>query len=271
LIAIAALLLGQAAMPSTYNGVWISTEGFAFTVASPFTVWATIDHRHFSAYQLVTSPSGFRGLFDSSRQLKPGYSPDAQIQAQYDLLSDSTSKFPTDHLDVPLELPCVPAPDKPKTADFGTVEVKNATDRSMHMSWTNAQGQVQYSGDVAKVGGDEVIEITGSYVDRDIVISMADVGKGPKHTLVGTVKLSGVTYRLKGLRVWGRGEITLMPQTRDEVVGTGWVEWDPSTKFSLAIKSSKPQPSDQILAYVALTDNGFTTGATHRLTRLPGQ
>jgi hypothetical protein len=258
-------------MPSSYNGIWVSVEGYPFVVANPYTIWTTINHRHFSAYQVNSTDSGFSGLFNASRDMKPGYSPDPQIEAQYNLLSDSATSFPTPKLDVPMELPCVLVPEQTKTGDFGTVTINNVKDEFMHVDWTNAKGQVEFAGNLTKAGGDDAIDLTGAYVDRDIALSIADVGKGPKHTLVGTATLSGVKYKLKGLRVWSRGTVSLYSQTGDDQIGKGWVEWAPSPKFCLGIKGAKPQPADQILAFVELTKNGFSTGATHRLTRVPNQ
>jgi hypothetical protein len=260
-------------MPVSYNGIWISDQGYAITILNPNTIWATLDHRHYSAFKVVEKGTGiYTGLFDASRSMNPGYSPDPQIVAQYNLLQDTSGEFPTKNLGVPTEIPCVPAPLDSDPSARGTVEIKTGSDPlSLHIAWTDASGQVDFSGNTSKVGGDEQIDLNGAFVDGDLTIALADAGKGPKRSLVGTVIMSGVSYQLKGLRVWGRGPISLFAKDSDTEVGRGWIEWDPSSKFFLGLKGGKPQPTDRVMSYIEILRNGSYLGATHLLTRTADQ
>lgn len=197
-----------------------------------------------------------------------GYVTTPQIQAQYNLLTDPSTKFPSEKLDVPLDLPCVPVPEKPKSADTGTVQLTaGSSPTQLRMRWLDSTGLVAFSGNTERIGSSELIDLNGDYSDRDLSMSVVDNGDGPKKTLFGTVRYNGVAYKLKGLRVWGRGSFTLFTENGQDVRGKGWIEWDPSTTFCQGLKNSGPKPTDQVMAYVQISKGGSVEGATHLLPR----
>lgn len=267
-VCLVASLVVQDWLSSEYNGLYVDNLGDAFVIDAPYSVWGTFDGRHYCAYNVrQVSKTEFSGEFQDSSSMVVGWtqSPDANGQeaAQRSLMQD----YPYDSGQAPpQEIPYIPPPQG--AADSGKVKLElGATHSTLNLSWTTSDGKVVYSDAIYFVGKASAISMNGTYKAGNLIFSISEVGDTARRPFDGLVTIQGKSYALHGNCAWTRAGFTLSTPANPAIVGRGWIEWQPTPRFTQMLRKGRMGPSDQIEIYFDLTSGEFPDGVHKILPR----
>jgi len=275
-------------MDVSFNGLWVGAQGETFIFANPYTVWGEVNGRHLSAYGVrAVDNGGFFGYYEGSKDMLIGGFPpilggrvrlaspgsDEQIFEQSDLVAHGPSanegsrgSFIRPHI-----IPCVPRPEV--TSAAGQVQIKTGVTRAdgtvtqLHLNWQNAQGVPDFTGPVSFVCKSDRISIDGTYSAKHWSATLSENGERSGREIDGTLTYIDKTYSLHGWRVWTRGGFELVDRTTGDIVGAGWLEWNPTKEFLNKLQGGANDPTDRIELHMVSVD--LENGGGANLTRNP--